>query len=160
MKQILSALLSGTIFGAGLAIAGMTNPKIVQDFLDPFGTWNPALAFVMGGGLLVTIIGFWLLRRRMRPLFAKRFQWPSFTAIDAPLLSGAALFGVGWGLSGYCPGPALASLSSGNFGLGLFVSAMLAGIVLTRHLLPKSESALDKTVITSTNTHLAESAIR
>lgn len=157
MKQILVALLSGTIFGAGLAIAGMTNPKIVQDFLDPFGTWNPALAFVMGAGLLVTIIGYALLRHSARPLFATRFQGPSFTAIDAPLLGGAALFGAGWGLSGYCPGPALASLSTGNFGLGLFVTAMLVGLVMTKRLRAKAETVADETATRSFGANLVKS---
>lgn len=142
MKQILSALLSGTIFGAGLAIAGMTNPKVVQDFLDPFGTWNPALAFVMGAGLLVTMLGFWWLRHRSQPLFEGRFHWPPFSKIDAPLLGGAALFGAGWGLSGYCPGPALGSLSSGNYGLLSFVTAMLVGLIVTKHLRREKAIAL------------------
>lgn len=130
MGRSLAALACGIVFGIGLAVAGMTDTHRVQNFLDFSGAWDPTLAFVMGSGLLVTTIGYRWVLRRPAPLLADRFSLPTKTAIDAPLWLGAALFGAGWGLVGYCPGPALAGLSYGYVQTLLFVPAMVAGLLL------------------------------
>ncbi len=124
----LLALVAGLLFGAGLAFGGMTDPAVVLGFLDVAGNWNPALLFVMAGALGVTALGYRLAFRRGRPLLAGRFTLPAARPIDARLLGGAALFGVGWGLAGYCPGPALASLPALHAGTLVFVLAMVAGV--------------------------------
>ncbi len=128
--RLLTALLSGLLFGAGLAISGMTDPARVRGFLDLLGAWDPTLAFVMGGALLVNTPLYWLTRRRAAPLFEPAFSVPTRHDLDARLIGGAALFGIGWALAGYCPGPALVSLSTGS-GLVLgFCLAMFAGMML------------------------------
>lgn len=133
MKQIF-ALISGLIFGLGLIVSGMSDPAKVLNFLDVFGTWDPSLAFVMGGGILVTAPGFaWLTRRCDRPFFDERFQMPRRTDLDPKLLTGAGLFGIGWGLGGFCPGPALTALPISATGTLVFVPFMLAGMWLARH---------------------------
>ena len=132
MREILAALLTGFIFGLGLCISSMSDPAVVQGFLDIAGDWNPALTFVMAGGVVVTFIGYRLVLAKGRPLWAPKFSLPSATAIDAPLLSGAAIFGIGWGLAGYCPGPAVLSLASGRTQVGIFVLSMLAGMIVVR----------------------------
>lgn len=124
------ALLSGLVFGFGLAVSGMIDPARVQGFLDLAGQWDPTLAFVMGGGLLVNIPAWWLTRRRAQPLCAASFALPAKQHIDAPLLVGAASFGISWGLGGFCPGPALASLTSGAPAVLLFCLTMLAGMAV------------------------------
>jgi uncharacterized protein len=129
MKMLLGALLSGLIFGAGLVISGMTQPAKVLGFLDIFGVWDPTLAFVMGGALAVALPGFWLARGRERPLLAKQFRWPTRKDIDAPLVVGAVLFGIGWGLVGLCPGPAITNLATFMPQIFLFVVAMAVGMV-------------------------------
>jgi len=126
----LSALLVGILFGLGLAMSGMTDTAKVQGFLDLFGQWIPDLAFVMGGAVLVTVVAFRLVLKRETPLLDTSFQVPTNTAIDPRLLGGAALFGIGWGLYGYCPGPALAALAYLDWQAGLFVLAMAAGMWL------------------------------
>lgn len=129
---IIFALISGIIFGAGLAIAGMLDPAKVAGFLDIFGLWDPSLAFVMGGGVVVNAIGFALLKKRGKPLFAASFTLPALTHIDRPLVIGAVLFGVGWGITGLCPGPAVASaLISPSDGIA-FLVFMIAGLALGR----------------------------
>ncbi len=121
------ALGTGLFFGWGLTLSGMTDPLTVQAFLDVAGTWNPALAFVMGGAVLVSLLGFqWLLKKRQAPVCGEVFHLPQNKAIARRLLGGAALFGIGWGLAGYCPGPALTSLLAGNTEVWVFVPAMLA----------------------------------
>jgi uncharacterized membrane protein YedE/YeeE len=130
--QRLAAGLCGVVFGAGLALSGMTNPAKVLAFLDVFGRWDPTLAFVMGGALAVSAVGFALARGRARPWLADAFAIPSRSDIDARLIGGAALFGVGWGLVGLCPGPALASLSRGSSDVFVFTGAMIAAVVLHR----------------------------
>lgn len=129
MKPI-SALIAGLLFGFGLAVSGMMNPAKVIGFLDLGGRWDPTLAFVMAGGLLVNLPAYWLSRRRARPLFDERFFLPTLKDIDARLLLGAAAFGIGWGLAGLCPGPALALLGQGGLPIFLFVAAMAAGTAL------------------------------
>lgn len=133
MRQVI-ALLAGALFGAGLVIGGMTDPLKVQAFLDLAGQWDPTLAFVMGGGLLVTVPGFWLLRRRSAPLFESRFYLPTRKDLDARLMGGAACFGIGWGIAGFCPGPAVASLVRLDTSILIFVAAMLAGMALADRL--------------------------
>lgn len=147
MKTSLTALAAGILFGIGLAVSEMTNPAKVQNFLDVFGSWDPSLAFVMAGALSVSIFGFRAARRRSAPLAAARFRIPTELGLDAELVVGAALFGVGWGLGGLCPGPSLANLSQGIGGVYLFVVAMFAGISLYRFVyLPlRSRSAAART---------------
>lgn len=133
MKQIF-ALLSGLIFGFGLIISGMSDPAKVLNFLDVFGTWDPSLAFVMGGAIAVTMPGFYLLTsQRDKPFFHPQFHIPTRSEIDPKLLSGAAIFGVGWGLGGFCPGPALTALPIGASGTLIFVPFMLIGMWLARN---------------------------
>ena len=126
------ALVCGVVFGAGLAIAGMTNPAKVLAFLDLAGAWDPTLAFVMGGALAVSAIGYAIARGRQRPWLGGTFAIPTHQDLDARLLGGAALFGVGWGLVGLCPGPALASLARGSADVIVFVAAMVAGVLAHR----------------------------
>jgi len=130
--QLLSALLAGLLFGLGLVVSGMADPLKVQNFLDPLGAWDPSLAFVMGGAILVALPGFRLVRRRAAPLFAATFRMPTRSDIDGRLIAGAGVFGIGWGLGGFCPGPALTALPLGAAGTLVFVPAMLAGIYLAR----------------------------
>lgn len=132
MMQPLVSLVAGVVFGLGLAVAEMTNPLKVLDFLDLAGHWDPSLAFVMGGAVLVTLVAFRFVLRRPVPLYGDRFHLPTLTQLDRKLLGGAALFGIGWGLAGYCPGPALATILSGNSETWLFVPAMLVGGALQR----------------------------
>ncbi len=126
------ALLSGLMFGIGLAVSGMTDPAKVRGFLDLFGAWDPSLMFVMVGAIGVHAIGLRLVLRRSSPMFAKEFDLPEPAPIDARLLVGAAIFGVGWGLGGVCPGPALVSIGSFNTSPLVFVTAMAFGVVLER----------------------------
>lgn len=128
--QPVFALLSGLVFGFGLSVSQMINPAKVLNFLDVAGSWDPSLALVMGGALLVMAVAWQLQKKRSRPLFGDRFFLPTLTAVDAPLLLGAALFGMGWGLAGFCPGPALAALSLLRPEPVIFVAAMLAGMGL------------------------------
>lgn len=130
MIRQLTALIAGLLFGAGLAISQMVNPDKVLSFLDLAGRWDPSLALVMGGALAVTFFGYRVVLGRDRPVFADRFELPAARGVDSRLLTGAAIFGVGWGLVGFCPGPALASLAFGRIESVLFILAMLAGAVL------------------------------
>jgi uncharacterized membrane protein YedE/YeeE len=127
MKTLVGALLSGFVFGLGLAVSEMTDPERVVGFLDLAGPWDPTLLFVMGAALAVTLPGFALALRRHRPLCGERFFLPTKNQIDAPLIGGAAIFGVGWGLSGFCPGPAVAALATLSPPVAAFVAAMIAG---------------------------------
>jgi len=133
MPTLLAALVSGLIFGFGLAFSGMTQPTKVLGFLDVLGigsgTWDPTLAFVMIGALAVAAPGYVLARRRERPLFAEIAAWPTNRAIDRPLVAGAVLFGLGWGLVGLCPGPAIANLATLSSRIVAFVIAMAIGML-------------------------------
>jgi uncharacterized membrane protein YedE/YeeE len=133
--QVIAALVAGTLFGFGLALSGMLNPVRVQGFLDVFGAWDPSLAFVLGGAVAVAMGGMAWIRRMSRPLLADRFHLPMNSRIDAPLVIGSAIFGFGWGLGGFCPGPAMASLSLGPTPTLVFVAFMLAGMVAHDRLL-------------------------
>jgi len=128
--NIATALIAGLLFGAGLILSGMSNPAKVLAFLDVGGTWDPSLLFVMLGAILVAALAFRFARTRVRPLFGDRIHIPGAGRIDAPLLLGSTVFGVGWGLVGYCPGPALTSLAVGGRSTLLFVAAMVAGMAL------------------------------
>jgi uncharacterized membrane protein YedE/YeeE len=132
--KALPAIAVGALFAVGLAISGMADPARVLGFLDLFGTWDPTLAFVMAGAIGVYAPLRLLAKRRTHPLFATQFHEPKKRTIDPKLIGGAALFGVGWGLSGYCPGPALVSAGTGALGVLAFLGAMLAGTALTRWL--------------------------
>lgn len=134
MAQALAALASGLVFGAGLALAGMTNPAKVLSFLDVAGAWDPTLALVMGSALGVNALAYALTRRRGKPLFADAFSLPTRSDLDARLLCGAALFGLGWALVGLCPGPAIASLARGDATVFAFVAAMGVGMLAARRV--------------------------
>lgn len=125
--QQLAALASGGLFGVGLVISGMTRPAKVIGFLDVFGAWDASLMFVMVGAIAVHALAYQLVRRRPSPLFAEVFAIPTRRDVDAKLLTGAVLFGAGWGLGGYCPGPSLVSLPSLGAGVLVFVGALLVG---------------------------------
>jgi hypothetical protein len=130
MSSLLSAFASGLLFGLGLAVSGMINPGKVLAFLDIAGDWDPSLAFVMLGAFIVTAPGYAMAKRLQGPLCGDGFQLPAKTAIDHHLTIGTLLFGIGWGLVGYCPGPALASLGIGGGRTFLFVIAMLIGMAV------------------------------
>ena len=135
--QAIIALLIGLIFGLGLILSGMGNPAKVQNFLDIFGHWDPSLGLVMGGAIAAAMPVFLWARRRKQALLGAPMQLPTASAIDARLLTGAALFGIGWGLAGFCPGPAIMNLATLNGEVWLFVAAMLAGIGL-QHLMDRT----------------------
>ena len=132
MRKIF-VLISGLLFGAGVTISGMVNPAKVLNFMDLTGRFDGTLIFVMGAGLLVTLIGYQLVFKRGEPFFDDQFHLPALSAIDGKLVFGAALFGLGWGITGFCPGPALASLVFGYGQSFIFVAAMIAGTLITNH---------------------------
>jgi uncharacterized membrane protein YedE/YeeE len=138
--------LTGLVFGTGLIVAGMSDPAKVLNFLDlaaiPSGTWDPSLAFVMVGGIAVTWLGFKLVLKRSRPVFGTRFNLPTATEIDRRILVGPAIFGVGWGLAGFCPGPALTALGFGTGASFVFFAAMLAGMAAARMLADPQRAVL------------------
>ena len=131
----LAVLISGLLFGTGVTISGMVNPMKVLNFMDISGQWDATLIIVMGAGLAVTLAGYRLVFRRMAPLFEPRFKLPVKKSIDLKLLVGATLFGLGWGISGFCPGPAVASVVFGRAESVTFVVAMAAGMVATLQFL-------------------------
>jgi uncharacterized protein len=126
----LSALLAGALFGAGLVVSGMTEPAKVIGFLDVFGSWDPSLAFVMAGAVGVHALAYRSIRKRAAPLIAESFERPPARSVDARLVGGAALFGVGWGLGGYCPGPSIVALGTLAPGVVVFVVGLVAGSLL------------------------------
>lgn len=127
MKMVISSFLTGTLFGLGLAVSEMIDPARVIGFLDVPGQWDATLLLVMGGALAVTVPGFPLILRQPHPLLAAKFSLPTKNKIDGPLMGGAVIFGVGWGLAGFCPGPALAALASLSPTVVAFVAAMIVG---------------------------------
>lgn len=129
-RSHITAFAAGLIFGLGLLLAGMANPAKVLAFLDITGNWDPSLALVMGGAIAVSAIGFYLTRQRSAPLFGDSFQVPTNRKLDKRLVLGALGFGVGWGLAGFCPGPALVALGTGSLKAVVFVAAMLSGMVI------------------------------
>lgn len=143
---IFTSLLAGLVFGIGLIVSGMTNPAKVLGFLDVAGTWDPSLAFVMGGAIAIGLLAFAIARRRTRSLLGEPLRLPTSRDVDRRLLAGSALFGIGWGMAGFCPGPALASLlalGAGSSKALVFVLAMLAGMGMFE-LLERRKSARAK----------------
>lgn len=132
MKRAIVALISGTVFGFGLALSGMMDPLRVRGFLDILGNWDPTLAFVMGGALAVMAVA-WQIQKRMHvPLVCDEFSLPGTRLIDSKLILGSVLFGIGWGIAGLCPGPAIASLATNLVPAAIFVASMLAGMGIFR----------------------------
>lgn len=148
VSGLLTALLAGVIFGFGLAFSRMTDPQKIKDFLDlaaiPAGGWDPSLAFVMGGGLIVAFVGLRLDRVLSHPFAAPAFLHGQRTRLDAPLVAGAAIFGVGWGLAGFCPGPAIADLGIIPMSVVLFVAAMFIGAWGTGEVMEWSDQGTPK----------------
>jgi uncharacterized protein len=134
MMQKFFVLIAGLLFGAGLTISGMVNPAKILNFLDLTGQFDPTLIFVMCAGLIFTTIGYQLIFKRSKPFFDSQFHLPTSEIIDAKLIGGAALFGIGWGMSGFCPGPAIASLVFGYQQSFIFVTAMIVGTLLVRFM--------------------------
>lgn len=134
--RVLTAYLIGLVFGLGIVISGMANPAKVLNFFDVAGTWDPSLIFVMGGALAVTALGYRLVLRRPAPVLAETFQVPTRRDLDMRLIAGAAIFGIGWGIAGFCPGGALPALGTGRIEVAVFVAAVVAGILAAR-MLPK-----------------------
>jgi len=141
MRDLLAGWLVGLLFGLGLVVSMMMNPIKVLSFLDLAGDWDPSLALVMAGALAVTLVGYRLVLRGERPLFAPRFFLPDRRAIDARLLAGAAIFGIGWGLAGFSPGPAITALATGEPRVVLFVASMALGMVGARTALARRGAA-------------------
>jgi len=141
MARLLASVAAGFLFGLGLVVSGMTQPARVLGFLDPLGAWDPTLLFVLGGAVGVTVVAFRVVLRRPAPLLAERFHLPAATRIDRPLVAGAAMFGAGWGITGYCPGPGIALLASPTWETWVFLPAMLAGIALHRGLVGRRRRA-------------------
>ena len=132
MQRTLSAFIAGLLFGVGLAVSQMTNPLEVLGFLDVAGDWDASLMLVLGGAVTVTFIAFRFVLRRTEPIFDSQFHLPKLSTVDKKLIGGSALFGVGWGIAGYCPGPGLASLSTLNPEAIVFVATLLAGMLVYR----------------------------
>jgi uncharacterized membrane protein YedE/YeeE len=134
MNKNIAALFSGLVFGFGLAVSHMAEPAKVLAFLDVAGRWDPSLLLVMAGAVTVTFIAFRLIARQSKPLFAAHFMLPTRSELDRPLVLGAAIFGVGWGLAGYCPGPGIAALGLGTWEAPVFVAALTVGSLTYRWL--------------------------
>lgn len=130
--NILIAFMIGILFGVGILISGMANPAKVLNFFDVAGAWDPSLMFVMGGAVVTTFIGYRLVLARAQPILARSFQVPTATQIDPKLIAGSAIFGIGWGLAGFCPGAALPALGTGRAEVVIFVASLIAGIVIAR----------------------------
>lgn len=126
--RLIICYLIGLVFGVGISVSGMANPAKVLNFFDVAGTWDPSLAFVMGGALIVTALGYRFVLKRPAPLMSVTFQLPTRRDLDLPLLGGSAVFGVGWGIAGFCPGGALPAIGTGRSEVLIFVAALLAGI--------------------------------
>lgn len=144
MRLIFSYLI-GLVFGTGIALSGMANPAKVLNFFDVAGSWDPSLIFVMGGALVTTFIGYRLVFGRAAPLLADAFQVPGNRSIDARLLGGSAVFGIGWGIAGFCPGGALPALGTGRWEVFAFTAAVIAGIFLAKFLQSQGRGALRAT---------------
>lgn len=134
MKLIVTYLI-GLVFGLGISISGMANPSKVVNFFDVAGTWDPSLAFVMGGAVIVAGIGYRLVFRRKAPLFEPDFDIPTSRVIDTKLIGGSAIFGIGWGISGFCPGAALPVIGTGKIDVLIFLAALVVGILIARALM-------------------------
>ena len=130
--KLVTTYLIGLVFGVGIAISGMANPAKVLNFFDIAGTWDPSLMFVMGGALVTTFIGYKLVFGRTAPVFEDRFGVPTSRTLDARLVGGSAVFGIGWGIAGFCPGGALPALGTGRWEVFAFTAALVAGIVIAQ----------------------------
>lgn len=137
LQKTLPPLLSGLLFGAGLALSGMTDPQRVRGFLDVAGTWDPTLAFVMGGAVLVMALVWPVQKIMSKPVWAETFSLPDRTDLDARLMAGALIFGIGWGIAGLCPGPAMALLALDPFHIWPFILAMVVGMGVQKILLER-----------------------
>jgi len=135
--KALSEIFCGAIFGLGLAVSGMTDQTKVIGFLDVLGQWQPDLLFVIGSAVLITTVGFYLVLKRSTPLFSMNFHLPTKDTIDKKLILGAIIFGIGWGLYGYCPGPAISALAYGNSEPLLFIGAMILGMATNHFFIRK-----------------------
>lgn len=133
--RLVSTYLIGLIFGVGISISGMANPAKVLNFFDIAGTWDPSLVFVMGGAVVVAFFGYRIVLRRPAPVLDAKFHLPDNPRIDARLLGGSALFGIGWGIAGFCPGGALPALGTGQIDVFVFVAALIAGIFAAKRLM-------------------------
>jgi uncharacterized membrane protein YedE/YeeE len=144
MHKSITGLIAGIVFGLGLTISQMVNPDKVLSFLDIFGNWDPSLAFVMGSALAVTALGYRFILKQDKPDFEEKFDLPTNTKIDKELAAGAILFGMGWGLVGLCPGPAIAAISIGGFQSLIFIVAMVSGMalfeIINKQILSKLQS--------------------
>ena len=136
--RLVSSYLIGLIFGIGISISGMANPAKVLNFFDVAGTWDPSLIFVMGGAVVVVFLGYRVVLRRPAPMIDTRFHLPDNPRIDARLLGGSAVFGIGWGIAGFCPGGALPALGTGRLEVIAFVAALIAGIFAAKGLIALS----------------------
>lgn len=132
MGKIISALIAGLIFGLGLVISGMSNPAKVLNFLDLAGTFDPSLLFVMGGAIIVVFTGYKLVLKRKTPIFDNAFHIPTRKDIDKNLIIGSAIFGIGWGIGGFCPGPSLTSVLLGSEGIIYFFPSLIVGLIITK----------------------------
>lgn len=141
MRATVAAAASGALFGVGLAISGMTRPEKVVGFLDLAGAWDASLAFVMFGAILVHFLAYRVARRRVAPLFETRFHFPTRKDVDRKLVAGAAVFGIGWGLGGFCPGPGIVAAASGALPAIVFVAAMTVGILFEDFVLSRRSPA-------------------
>jgi uncharacterized membrane protein YedE/YeeE len=128
--RLITTYLIGLVFGVGISISGMANPAKVLNFFDVAGIWDPSLGFVMGGALIVTFIGYRYVLKRPTPMLSQTFYLPGRRDLDLPLIGGSAVFGIGWGIAGFCPGGALPALGTGSVDVWIFVTALLAGIVI------------------------------
>lgn len=138
--RMLTTYLIGLVFGLGIVISGMANPAKVLNFFDIAGTWDPSLAFVLGGAVVTAVIGYKFVLRRPAPVFANRFSLPTRTDLDPKLIGGSAVFGIGWGIAGFCPGGSLPVLGTGNLSVIMFVVSLILGMLLARRL----EHGLDR----------------
>ncbi|MDJ0857459.1 MAG: YeeE/YedE family protein [Dinoroseobacter sp.] len=138
--RLFSTYLIGLIFGVGISISGMINPAKVLNFFDIAGTWDPSLIFVMGGALVTTFVGYKLVFGRQAPVFETTFSVPASRTIDAKLIGGSAVFGIGWGIAGFCPGGALPALGTGRWEVFAFTAALIAGIFLARFIQSNSDA--------------------
>jgi uncharacterized membrane protein YedE/YeeE len=128
--RLITTYLIGLVFGVGISISGMANPAKVLNFFDVAGIWDPSLGFVMGGALIMTFIGYRYVLKRPTPMLSQTFYLPGRRDLDLPLIGGSAVFGIGWGIAGFCPGGALPALGTGSVDVWIFVTALLAGIVI------------------------------
>jgi uncharacterized membrane protein YedE/YeeE len=142
VAQRISSTVAGLVFGFGLALSGMTRPSKVLGFLDVTGDWDPSLLLVLGGAVGVTVVAFRFILRCAKPILEPAFKLPAATRIDTPLLAGSLIFGLGWGISGYCPGPAIASFAAPNWETWVFVPAVLLGAALHKALIPLEPDAV------------------